>query len=335
MGFELTPLKKDQREYLDDPKVIAKNKFWTVDIEARNWINFVVAGTFDGTTFKHHDHLRHFFDYLVEDGLNKKLFAHFGGKYDFLFFIKWLMKEAPEEFSFESAIPRGSGLLCFTVQYRCKVTKTFLKLEFYDSSALLPFSLKKLTESFGVKSIKTEYDYEKMPEKADKELLDYLETDCRGLHEVLTKFYAWDLVAKAGRSISMASQAMKVFRTFLKKPISCLKKSQDEFVRRAYFGGRTEIFKPVFLKRDYGNKELNCYDINSLYPSVMMEAMPTNPIEFTYEYDPTAMGFFEATVRVPKMYCPPLGTVFQVGKNDKFIFPTGTFIGVFCIVVVV
>jgi hypothetical protein len=168
-----------------------------------------------------------------------------------------------------------------------------------------------------------------MPKKADKELLDYLKDDCRGLYEVLSKFYEWPLVARAGRSISMASQALKVFRTFIKEPISCLSTGQDMFVRKAYFGGRTEIFKPVFIKEDYQNKELSCYDINSLYPSVMLNDMPTDPIGFTFLYQPEEMGFYEATVEVPKMYVPPLGTVFEVNKTQKFIFPTGTFSGVF------
>lgn len=329
MSFPLSPLKTDQRIYLDDPKHQHKHKFWTIDVEARKWINFVVGGVCNGEEFWHFDTVDEMFHFLVEDGQSKKLFAHFGGKYDFLFFIDYLMREAPTEFTFDSGIPRGSGLLCFTVKYADKKRQKSCSLKFYDSSALLPFSLKKLTESFNVDHKKTEYDYENMPKKADKELLDYLETDCRGLHQVLTKFYNWPLVAKAGRSISMASQALRVFRTFMKEPINSLTSGEDRFVRKAYFGGRTEIFKPVFIKKDYGNKNLSCYDINSLYPSVMLYDMPTNSLGFTFDYDPDAMGFYEAEVEVPKMYIPPLGTVFEVNKTEKFIFPTGKFKGVF------
>jgi hypothetical protein len=124
----------------------------------------------------------------------------------------------------------------------------------------------------------------------------------------------------------MASQAMRVLRLFLLKPMDGLRDSTDKFIRRAYFGGRTEIFKPFYS----GKKKLKCYDVNSLYPFVMLQDMPGNYKSWSMVYDPKAMGFFEATVRVPHdMKIPPLPCMANMGRSEKLIFPTGEFSGVF------
>jgi len=51
----------------------------------------------------------------------------------------------------------------------------------------------------------------------------------------------------------------------------------DLFIRRGYYGGRTEVFTP-FVPKGYQ------YDVNSSYPAGMIQAMPVGRpsyIEFT------------------------------------------------------
>ena len=339
-----------------DPMPLGETKdetFAVADIESAGWVNFLVVGH---TTrikgdliFKTFTDMRQYFWWLFsEEQPVDVIYSHFGGKFDFLFFMRTVFYM--EEFLIEDIIPRSSSLLCIKVTEVGKSKngkdhngkklskKQIIKREggtthyrkrsihFRDSSAMLPFSLRSLCKNFHVKHPKLDIDYEKIT-KVTPELIEYLEHDCKGLYEVIEKYYEWPLIKKAGTTFTMAGQAMRVFRTFLKKPIYSLSEGVDEFVRAAYFGGRTEIFKPLFM----GSQKnlLSVWDVNSLYPTVMRENdFPTNFRYSTYKYNPKEMGFFDAEVDVPlDMYVPPLGTVLKVDGTNKFIFPVGRFSG--------
>jgi hypothetical protein len=382
MGIPLSPKSKDN--------IAAPPPFCVCDIESANWTQFLTIGWYNGDDFFHFEDMSEFLDhcFLADE---KILYAHFGGRFDFMFIIEATVKR--KDLKIISMIPRGSGLLCFDVvktewepienrdnielwavyrrryeQLSKELSKGALsneqaqikaanilrneykdvlfklvekKISFRDSSAILPFALRSLCESFDVAHKKLEIDYESITE-VTPELLEYLEYDCRGHYEVIEAYQKWSLIQMAGPAYTMASQALKVFRTFLDKPIYSLKEDIDLFVRRSYFGGRTEIFKPLFepTKR---HKKIRCYDVNSLYPDVMRNnEFPTQFLYYTYNYTPGMMGFFEATVEVPKdMWVPPLPTVAEVEgyslndkgeykkkKSKKLIFPTGRFSGV-------
>jgi len=286
--------------------------FSVCDIESRNWIEFLIIGHFDGKRFRHFDNLKDFFEYCFSHD-HDTIFAHFGGIFDFLFLLNHALGDS--KYRLESIIPRGSGILCFTLE------KGKRRITFRDSSALLPFSLRRITESFGVNHVKQTINYTKI-KKVTPKLIEYLKHDCVGLHESLEKFYEGDLIKKAGQKFTIASQALQVFRTFLKNPIPQCPGVADKFVRRAYAGGRTEIFKPYFNSK---SKKLYCYDVNSLYPFQMAEhEYPLKFEGFSTKLDLKRMGFVEATVFVPEdTYIPLLWK-----KEGKFIFPVGTFSGI-------
>ena len=119
----------------------------------------------------------------------------------------------------------------------------------------------------------------------------------------------------------MASQAMRVYRTFLKDDIYGLGKMETDFCRQAYLGGRTEIFRPLTKKPLYE------YDVNSLYPFVMKENFfPQGKSFFTFEYNPKKLGIYSCHVVAPKtLDIPVLGVV----RQGKYIFPVGSFNGHF------
>ncbi len=83
-----------------------------------------------------------------------------------------------------------------------------------------------------------------------KDLLEYLRKDCEGLHQSLEKFFSWNLVADSKPAWTTASQAVQVLRSFIRDDIHSLPKEVDTFVRQAYYGGRTEIFKVYFDNRE-------------------------------------------------------------------------------------
>jgi len=296
-------------------------EFAVFDLEAANWTRFVVGGFYDGHTFRHFGKLQGFFDFLDSNyDVPGKIFAHYGGQYDFLFLLKHCYGKG---YKVGTIIPRGSGILCFDVRIGSR------SFTFYDSSALLSFSLRRLTENFQVETKKGEIDYEKIS-VITPELLEYLRSDCVGLWQVLDRFYQTKIIQEAGPAVTIASQAMRVMQCYLKEPLYSLSEEVDEFVRRGYFGGRTEIFRPMFphggaFRRD--EPELHCYDVNSLYPRQMWEQeFPNKFRRWTTGMPDSAMGYFEATVEVPKdTYLPILGAV----VNKKLLFPVGRFRGVF------
>ena len=169
-----------------------------------------------------------------------------------------------------------------------------------------------------------------------QDLLTYLHHDCKSLYQCIDKFFNSPLIRFSKRKWTTASQSVEVFRMFLKKPLHSIPDDHwayiegdvDHFVRLAYFGGRTEIFKPVFDHEVLGKDFLSCYDVNSLYPF----SMSKNPFPDRFlgwysgkeAYDQFEMGVWRCKVRVPKnLYIPPLPIKF----NERLIFPVGEFEG--------
>lgn len=328
-------------------------KFSVCDIEATGWVTFLMIGL----AYKLYDEndkcIKKFYEEFTDisefcsaifepEQPNDIFFAHFGGKYDFSFLINELFDDT-EKYFIHGMIPRGSGLLCMSVSTFTREKKVndgdeilattsdghFLvakrTISFKDSAAMLPFSLKSLTEDFNVEHKKMDIDHTEVT-KVTPELSKYAEWDHWGLYEVLEHYFRWPIIRQAGAKFTMASQALQVLRTFLHEPIPSITGEVDAFVRSSYFGGRTEIFKPYY-QQNTEREILKTFDVNSLYPSVMREL--EFPTRFKFEtqfYMENRMGFYDVEVFVPDMYVPPLGLKYE-GMQERLIFPTGTFRG--------
>ena len=101
-----------------------------------------------------------------------------------------------------------------------------------------------------------------------------------------------------------------------------LNDKKDEVFRESYYGGRVEVFI-----RKHLTKKLFYYDINSLYPSVMVENKFPHPDKLKYSKDlfkalKDNEGCAKVTVHIPNMKYPPLPY-----RTDKLIFPVGTITG--------
>ena len=120
-------------------------------------------------------------------------------------------------------------------------------------------------------------------------------------------------------------------------------------IRSGYFGGRTEVFKPFTDNVNTSNKEelIKClteenkkivayhYDVNSLYPSVMIDnefpigfpqyidfpILVKKNFEKWVEYR-EGLGFITCKVHIPKQKYPPLPI-----KREKLMFPCGVIEG--------
>lgn len=307
MKFALKPLGEKRKE---------NRKFLTWDIETVKWTRFLVAGMFDGNEFFYYKRLSSLLRVLLHKYSGYVCFSHFGGKFDHLFMLKAILRHNAEcspmdRYILSPLIPRGSSVFSFDVSLGEN------SITFSDSSALFPFSLDRLTRSFGVQHKKQKIDYSRI-RKVTPRLLEYLEHDCRGLYESIEKFEKWPLIEKAGRAQTIASQSVKVLRTFLKDDIGFVGGKPDQEMRQAYMGGRTEIFKPFYE----GKKPLYCYDVNSLYPFVMKKhKFPNYYLGETHDYVPNQFAIYEAIATIPKMHVPPIGIV----RRGKYVFPVGSF----------
>jgi hypothetical protein len=304
----LTPLKKPRPFH----------EFGVLDIESRKWTKFLMCGLFDGRRYWYRRQARTALKEVFKSDL-EVWYAHFGGIFDFLFLIKAAIEDG---YSLKTLIPRGSGILVLELE-KSGVSRTF-----YDSSALLSFSLKSLAKSFGTPTQKGELNVSRL-RKVTKKLIVYNESDCRALFEILTKHFKSPLLQNSGPAQTTASQALLVYRTMLKKPIPRLPASLDSQFREAYAGGRTEIFRPLHE----GPELLHCYDINSLYPHVMATTeMPGRFLGVRDRIPQKGLGFAKITVEVSENTYYPVLWKKRIKDSDgakieKFIFPTGKITG--------
>lgn len=274
-------------------------QYGTYDIEARDWWDLQVIGCFDGKEYYQFRNVADFLNHIMRwEYRHWRWFAHFGGRYDLNFIYDYLSThDTNAKISFYCS---GSMVLAMDIR------KGDCHARLCDSFRLLPASLRDLTIAFDVKHKKTKYDFEDMA--YGRELLEYNEQDCRGLYEVLEKFFE----ETGMMSETFASHSLKVWRKdFLRETIWKPHDSVSEFVRKGYHGGRVEVFKRQ-------SDHLMCYDVNSMYPYVMCEELPVEYIAESRKLKDNYYGFVEAEIVVPDCYIPVLPI-----RQEKLFFPVG------------
>ena len=128
----------------------------------------------------------------------------------------------------------------------------------------------------------------------------------------------------------MSSAAFKIYRSNFMKDIICntnYNKNKEKFIRESYHGGLNNVIKTE-MKDGY------CYDINSSYPSVMVENL--YPIDSgkwvkieSFKELIGKIGFIKCYVEVSKEVKFPF---LSIKNEDKtLIQPIGKFEGVFSI----
>lgn len=221
--------------------------------------------------------------------------------------------------------------------YQIEVRAMGKNILFRDSLRLLPGSLSKLGESLCPElGKKGEVDHSKVSIeklKSQKDILiEYMKQDIyllggvmKEVQDIYYKLYSVDITTK----ITLSSLSLTIFRKqFYNErvtPVSIPNRTADEFIRRGYYGGHADVYKP------YG-KDLFYYDVNSLYPSAMARnsmpiGKPTWVGDLSHHNLEDIYGFVEAYVHCPKSMKKPF---LPYRKDDgSLIFPTGRFFGVF------
>ena len=225
-------------------------------------------------------------------------------------------------------IYRGSDLISAKYKHSNKGSTVMC-----DTMNFAPFSVEKLGTILGTpKGLKPDY-IGKRKSKTQKELYEFIEynkLDCKISCDFM--YFMQKGVNELGGQIriTIASTSLDTFRrSYLSRNIykEQLKiKSFDvkEFIYKGYYGGRTEVFK----RGNHSN--LYYYDVNSLYPSMMLKHLP-NPnsvfipqdlsINNILDYE----GVSEVTVQAPNINYP----ILPYRKDNKLIFPVGIFSGTY------
>lgn len=198
-----------------------------------------------------------------------------------------------------------------------------------DSYAILASSVEKIGEQLGFK---------KLPAIKGFINVEYCERDIDIILKALTSLFANLEKNKIPLQLTLPSMFHAYFKTTLTKSreskgrVGIIRRNPDylEFARKSYKGGRCEAIKMGVFKN------VNVYDINSLYPYVMSIANFPNPnsasrgIEIVNSKD--IFQICKVIIRQDN-YLPVLSEKISVGsaksRDTKLIFPNGTCIGYF------
>jgi hypothetical protein len=171
-----------------------------------------------------------------EEGKKYIVYAHNGGKFDFMLMLREGLLENPMLLINGRIVKVG----CCGHELR-------------DSYALLTVALDKYR--------KTEIDYAKFVrgerQHHKEEILAYQRDDCIDLHEFVTQF-----IGQFGLNLTIGQTAIKELSKF--HPFARCGQAHDERFRPFYFGGRVQCFEFGTLA---GKFEI--VDVNSMYPYCM------------------------------------------------------------------
>lgn len=238
----------------------------------------------------------------------------------------WVWKKAGELQKWCDNLPRGSKplIICHNLEYDLVnefgayypyLQLNYLKgrlisarygcVKFLDSFNHFRMSLKEIGKAIGI-------------EKKEMDIYDeaYVTTDSWICLKVMTQ--ARDYIASLGGRIgaTSGSSAVSVWEHMVEKEFST-GAVDTQWLRKGYYGGRTEIFA------SHMEGDIRGYDINSMYPFCMMHDYP----EYLME-DPSmnkAQGMADVTISVPHdLFVAPLP---WRTKEDSLWYPVGVFRG--------
>ena len=208
------------------------NKYITFDIETyQNEENVLIpyaCGFYDGkktflyylTDFNNFNEMLKVClkDLIIKKNKNSTVYVHNLGKFD----IAYIYKILEQNFKVTNLLPKDSGIISLTVSNKDSVERITLK--FRDSFALLPSSLRELSESFGVTTKKGIFPYDfvnknNLDFQGEYPEFKYFNLDNKFYLEYLNRKYEhkgeWSLKNSTLEYLSPAKQAGEWFNFFV------------------------------------------------------------------------------------------------------------------------
>ena len=285
-----------------------------------------------------------YFKFLIKSKISL-VFAHNLGGFDGYFIFKYLFLTSSsfaDPKLIKVMIDESNKFIKITQTSEYKrhgVIHTEEMFTFKDSMRLLGgMSLNNLCKIYGVeaklcsyKQIWNSLDLFKDENKDSYlEWKLYAEQDSKSLYEAIVKaqdVYKERFEVDVTDSVSASQLAYKLFKkSYSPVMLPTILRKDDEFLRRAYFGGAVDYYKASFVR---GVKKLFHYDVVSLYPYAMLKTMPISIIERIDKLTTldNFFGFIECEVK-----CDPNSVktpVLPHRLNNKNIYGYGTWTGVY------
>lgn len=295
------------------------------DIETQDWDTFVVGGFLrrSGAIWRSDCYFDE--DALVDELLkfDGVVWAHNGGRYD----VMWLIDHIINRKLTAEINLAGQRI----VRLKCG------KLEIRDSYALIPIALKLAAQMGGGEKESTNLacvcgnncggycSIKRNMSSSDRDkVVSYLRQDLLVTRDMLQGLISFadrhdlDLCGTIGSS-AYATAARKLGIRPAK-----WKTKEYEFIRAAYYGGRTQVFRPA---TPHGYR----IDVNSAYIAALSKlALPIgqryyeeNMNDVSTSYHSGLDGIVSALVEVPYQHIPPL----PVRTAARLIYPVGKVVG--------
>ena len=286
-----------------------------------------------------------FFDFFLINCNKHIIFVHNLGHFDGFFIYKALSNRfKPEEVS--CLIDSHNRFIQISLQ------KDKLKIVWKDSYRIFPVSLSDLCKILGLEGKISNYnpEFHKITLFENTKLLNefknYSLQDSNALFNCIQKLqelYLNEYNVDICSILSASTLSLKIFRSkILKVNIPILKRIDDSFIRKGYFGGATDYYQ-------FKAENIHYYDVNSLYPFAMCKPMPFKLIRkiIFHSNDNRCLlnaradsggnsnigfnlnnffGFLKVEVTCPRNIKVPLLPCKYQGKT---IFPTGKWIGTY------
>lgn len=238
--------------------------------------------------------------------------------------------------------------------------KREIKVSLFDSYNLLKLSLDKLALEFNLKIKKGKFPYSfvknnnlnyigNLPDihyfedisineynqikstdwNLRFESLSYLSNDLNCLLQILNQFSSFIFIhfnVQMTEALTITRLALNIFKQkyFEDKNIPNINKLfLFNFIKEAYFGGITEVYKPHGTNLTY-------LDVNSLYPYVALNPMPGTQCKYLQSFNDEGLeldnlfGFFYAKIKTNDNYIGLL----PLQLNNQLTLPKGEFSGI-------
>jgi hypothetical protein len=305
-----------------------------------------------------------FINKLLDDKFSRShnliVYAHNLSGFDGIFIMKHLLK-----FGRVRPLLHNGKLISIRLRVDIKGHKG-KTIIFKDSFLMLPLSLRNLCNSFKVESVKAYFPYllndlnykGQFPDfnlftslstteyktlknqyfnkiwSFKTEAMKYCELDCVSLHQIISKFSVLifnNFKVDPIKVLTLPALAMKIWKmSFMPKDTVYQIHNLIEYnIRQSYTGGAVDVYIP----HNKDNETLYYYDVNGLYPSVMLNnPMPTGkPIAFLGDIrktNPSAFGFFYCNINSPTyLEHPILQRSIKTSNGIRTIAGLGTWQG--------
>lgn len=290
--------------------------------DCRVWA-YAIAEVGNIDNFHYGNSIDDFMEFIEQ---NQAIYYFHNLKFDGEFIIHWLLNHGfkhskkPQEKEFSTLISRMGQFYSIEIVYKRR-KKGVNKVVIYDSLKKLPFSVANIAKAFRLEMSKLEIDYNEYREIGHgltQEEIDYIHNDVCIVAQALAVQLDQGLT-----KMTNGADALNYFKELIGKKkyrqlFPVLDLEMDSSIRLAYRGGWTYC-NPKIADKDLG--EGLVYDMNSMYPSMMVHRMLPygRPEYFTGKYQedelyPLYIQKIECRFKIKPNHLPTI----QLKKNLMF-----------------